>query len=381
MHLVDEYRPGSSFFFDTGSRSLLTHGSAIVLPGRGGLAPARADTVLRALGGDQLLVGAVPFSDTEPAQLLVPDVYRWGPGLAGAEAAPTHSHDTPALCEPPPQHYRDAVATALADIDATELSKVVLARSLRIGLDAPVDIPAVLRQLRHRQRRGYVFACPLPEQRDLVGGSPELLVSRNGDVVTAHPLAGSRPRSGDPRVDTARGAELLASEKDRREHAVVVDAIARSLDPYCAELSAPSTPEIVSTGHMLHLGTRVTGRLRDPLPSALSLAAALHPTPAVCGTPTATAREAIARLEGFDRGFYSGMVGWCDSAGNGEWAVTIRCAEIGARDVRLFAGAGIVAGSDPAAELAETEAKLQTMLSALGHTGKVVDERAVHAMA
>ena len=370
MHLVDEYRTGSSFFFGTAGRSLITHGSAITLPGRGGLAPSRAQAVLQALGGDQILVGAIPFDDTQAAHLVIPETYRWGPELPGAET-PSSPHHHPARCEPSPQHYRDAVSDALTAIADSELSKVVLARSLRIDLDSPVDIPAVLRRLRHRRQRGFVFACELPDRRSLVGASPELLVSRNGLEVTAHPLAGSRPRSGDPATDRARGAELLASEKDRREHAVVVDAIALALRPYCSSLTAPSAPEIVSTGHMLHLGTRITGRLDNPTVSALNLACALHPTPAVCGTPTPTAREAITRLEGFERGFYSGMVGWCDAAGNGEWAVTIRCAEAGPTDVRLFAGAGIVAGSVPEHELAETEAKLQTMLTALGHTGAV----------
>ncbi|MGH8880279.1 MAG: isochorismate synthase [Stackebrandtia sp.] len=380
MHLVDEYRPHSSFFFGTAGRSLITHGSAITLPGRGGLAPTRAEAVLRALGDDQILVGAVPFDDARAAHLVIPETFRWGPGLPGIQSA-NSPHHNPARCEPSPQHYRDAVATALGAIADSELSKVVLARSLRIDLDAPIDIPAVLRQLRQRQERGFVFACELPGQRTLVGASPELLVSRNGNEVTAHPLAGSRTRSGIAETDKARGAELLASEKDRREHAVVVDAIARALGPYCSSLTAPSTPQIVSTGHMLHLGTRITGRLHDPTASALSLATALHPTPAVCGTPTATARETIARLEGFDRGFYSGMVGWSDAAGNGEWAVTIRCAEAGPTDVRLFAGAGIVAGSVPAHELAETDAKLQTMLNALGHTGEIADEYSLHAVA
>ncbi|CAM3418783.1 isochorismate synthase [Stackebrandtia soli] len=371
MHLVDDYRPGSGFFFGTSARSLLATGSAVVLPGRGGLAPKRADTVLRALGPDQILVGAVPFADDAPARLIVPEEHRWGPPLP-PKAASRDVTPVATRHEPEPARYRLAVEKALHDIDDSELSKVVLARSVRITPPTRPDIPSLLRRLRHRQEAGFVFACELPDGVSLVGGSPELLVSRERDVVTAFPLAGSRPRTGDPEVDAVSRAELLASEKDRREHAHVVDTIARVLTPYCVKLSAPSTPDIVATAHMLHLGTRITGRLADPLPSALELASALHPTPAVCGTPTATAASAIARLEEFDRGFYSGMVGWCDSAGNGEWAVTIRCAEIADDSVRLFAGAGIVAGSDPDAELAETEAKLATMLAALGHRQEAV---------
>jgi isochorismate synthase len=380
MHLVDDYRPGSGFFFGTASRSLLSSGSAVVLPGRGGLASARAETVLRALGPRQILVGAVPFDNDSPAHLVVPEQHEWGPALPAEPGSVTAA--TRFTAEPPAQHYVDAVTKALTELANSDLSKVVLARSIRIALDNPIDVPRVLRRLRHRQGSGFVFSCELPGERSLIGGSPELLVSRQGDTVVAHPLAGSRARSGDAAVDRRRGEDLLASEKDRREHALVVADIARALKPYCTELRAPGTPEVVTTSHMLHLGTRITGTLATPSPSALSLAAALHPTPAVCGTPTVTARETIARLEGFDRGFYSGMVGWCDAVGNGEWAVTIRCAEATSNHVRLFAGAGIVAGSSPQAELAETQAKLETMLSALGHhVEEVRDDRPIHAMA
>jgi len=387
MHLVDEYDSDTGFFFGTSTRSLLTGGRAVVLPARGALAADRAARVLGALDGDQILVGAVPFADHEPAQLVVPEWHQWGPALPPQPEPPVARAVTPSF-EPPPQHYRDAVTEALQRIETTELSKVVLARSVRIDLAEPITVPTLLRQLRHRQGSGFVFGCALPSGGNLVGGSPELLVQRDGDVVTAHPLAGSRPRTGDPDIDRRSTEELLASHKDRREHALVVDDIARALTPYCAELSAPSTPSVVSTPTMLHLGTRITGRLLSPAPSALSLAAALHPTPAVCGTPTATAKATISQLEGFDRGFYAGMVGWCDAAGNGQWAVTIRCAELtgstgGAASARLFAGAGIVSGSEPEAELAETGAKLATMLTALG--ADLIEEGdhepAVHAVA
>lgn len=381
MHLVDDYRPGTGFFFGTATRSLLTSGHDVVLPGRGGLAPARAEKVLQALGPGQMLVGAVPFDADSPAVLAVPSQSRWGPVLPPDPTSPAPQAVT-ATPEPAPDDYRTAVQKALKRIEDSELSKVVLARSLRIPVDDPVRIDHVLRRLRGRNGSGFVFAVELPAGRSLVGGSPELLVSRAGDVVCAHPLAGSRPRSDDSDENHRRGEELLASEKDRREHALTVDAVARALEPYCDQLEAPSRPDIVSTGHMLHLGTRVTGRLRAPRPSALQLAAAMHPTPAVCGVPRASARAAISELEGFDRDFYTGMVGWCDAAGNGEWAVTIRCAQVSAAEVRLFAGAGVVEGSTPDSELAETQAKLETMLTALGYRVKEdAHGRAVHPVA
>ena len=158
----------------------------------------------------------------------------------------------------------------------------------------------------------------------------------------------------------------MASAKDRREHAVVAEFVAETLRPFCRRLEVPSGPSLVRTATMWHLSTRVTGELRDPEVSALELACALHPTPAVCGTPTGVARAAISELEPFDRGFYTGALGWGDALGDGEWVVTIRCAEASGSRLRLFAGGGIVVDSVPGEELAETSAKFRTMLRALG---------------
>lgn len=200
----------------------------------------------------------------------------------------------------------------------------------------------------------------------LIGASPELLVARSGQLVTANPLAGSAARSSDPAEDKRRADALLLSAKDRHEHAVVVEAVASALRPYCRKLDVPAEPSVIGTKTMWHLSTKVTGELLEPAASSLELAVAMHPTPAVCGTPTGPARTAIRELESFDRRYFTGMVGWCDAAGDGEWAVTIRCAEIGEDAVTLYAGAGIVEGSDPAAELAETSSKLKTLLLAMG---------------
>ena len=226
-----------------------------------------------------------------------------------------------------------------------------------------------MRALAARNAAAYVFAADLSAgrgERTLFGASPELLVSRTDRNVVSHPLAGSFPRSNDPAEDQRRAEALQGSAKDRHEHALVVEAIADVLTDYCSELAVPPVPELVPTGTMWHLGTRITGRLADPGITALDLAVALHPTPAVCGVPPDRARAAIAELEGFQRGFYAGAVGWCDAAGDGTWVVAIRCAELSAQGLRLYAGAGIVAGSDPDAELAETEAKFGTMLVVLG---------------
>ncbi|QSB03980.1 isochorismate synthase [Natronoglycomyces albus] len=382
MHPVDGYAIGQSFFFGTKDASLVATGHSVTLPGRSGDAGMRAHAVLKSLGPNEILVGAVPFSDTAQAHLVVPESYQWASALEGQPLAVTGPQSGVGECVPSPQEYEKSVAAALGSIHARQLDKVVLTRSVEVPLQRPLDVPQTLRILRHQQSDGYVFACELPERRTLLGASPELLISRKGDTVRALPLAGSRPRSGDPHVDTTRGLDLMESDKDRREHAFVVDTIATALAPYCRELSVPTAPSVVAASRMLHLGTVITGRLLPDAPPALALAHALHPTPAVCGTPTATARAVIDDLEGYDRGFYTGMVGWSDARGNGQWAVTIRCAEATATTVRLYAGAGVVEGSTPESELAETDAKLATMQGVLSHyTGKVDNGRSIHTVA
>jgi isochorismate synthase len=199
----------------------------------------------------------------------------------------------------------------------------------------------------------------------LVGASPELLVSRRGLVVSANPLAGSAPRSGDPDEDRANAQALGSSAKDRQEHAFVVEHVFRTLKPLCEELRHDPEPQLLATANVWHLSTRFSGRLKRPAPTALELAAALHPTPAVCGTPTATAATTIAELEPFERGCYAGPVGWVDADGDGEWALALRCAELVGDRATLYAGAGIVAESEPDRELDETERKFRAFLDSL----------------
>jgi isochorismate synthase len=252
---------------------------------------------------------------------------------------------------------------------------VVLSRTLEIQCERPPNVRALVRKLAQKNSNGYTFAVNLKNIDNertnasvhaLVGASPELLISRQGNKVIANPLAGSEPRSDDPVIDQQRAEQLLRSEKDRREHALVIKAIEEALRPFCRTLNIPAEPSLISTPAMWHLSTTIHAELKDPATTSLQLALALHPTPAVCGYPCAEARRAISEIEPHERGLFTGIVGWCDAAGDGEWVVTIRCAEIKDRDVRLYAGAGIVAGSDPQKELAETGAKFNTMLTALG---------------
>jgi menaquinone-specific isochorismate synthase len=252
------------------------------------------------------------------------------------------------------------VAEAVARIDAGDLEKVVLARAVEVEADGPLVVPDILRRL-----RALFPSCMVFSVDGFVGASPELLVARLGLDVRCQPLAGTVARSGDPTTDARLARALLASGKDRREHGLVVDAVAAALRPFCDRLDVPSTPEIVPLRNVAHLGTTIRGRLAAPAPSALALACRLHPTPAVAGTPTMAALALLERLEGSTRGRYAGPVGWVDSRGNGEWAVGIRSAEVRGNKARLMSGNGIVAGSDPDEELAETQLKLQALLAAV----------------
>lgn len=224
--------------------------------------------------------------------------------------------------------------------------------------DGPLVVTDILRRL------GALFpSCMLFSVDGFVGASPELLVSRLNRDVRSQPLAGTIARSGDPATDARLARELLASSKDRREHGLVVDAVASTLAPLCDRLEIPPAPAIVPLRNVAHLGTTIAGNLTTPAPTALAIARRLHPTPAVAGTPTNAALALITRLEGTTRGRYAGPVGWLDRRGNGEWAVGIRSAEIRGTRARLMAGVGIVAGSDPDDELAETQLKLQALLA------------------
>lgn len=384
-HLIDEYRVGMPLFLSSPRRTLLAEGIHAVMTSCGGVEewtrlPRRATSLLdevRAFGqAAPVIVGAVPFDNRSPVRLVVPERVRVAePVRFFPSPQKTHLVSAEEVREvPPPQKYVRAVEQGLALLQADELEKVVLSRSMQFTSRKPVPIPQLLRNLARRHSNGYIFAVDLPtvlskgerKQRTLIGASPELLVSRQGLKVIANPLAGSRARSEDPAEDRRRAAKLFKSAKDRHEHAVVVEAVAAALRPYCRDLEVPAEPSLVQTETLWHLSTRIVGELKDVSISSLQLAAALHPTPAVCGTPTDLAKAAIRALEPFDRGYYTGMVGWMDADGNGEWVVAIRCAEVEDRVLRLFAGAGIVVGSIPEEELEETSVKFKTMLHALG---------------
>jgi isochorismate synthase len=260
----------------------------------------------------------------------------------------------------PPADFEAAVAAATARIEEGGISKVVLAREVIVDAGAAHDPAAIFGGLRAQFPSCFCFCCGTPEAA-FIGASPELLVRRTGAGVSTVALAGSTRRSSDPAVDDHLGEQLLRSDKDRREQRIVTERIVRALRPHAVWVEAAPEPEIVKVANIQHLATPVLAQLADPR-SAIELAGLLHPTPAVGGEPWPAAAAVIADLEGMDRGWYAGPVGWMDATEDGEFCVALRSALLRDREAHLFAGVGVVAGSDPAAELAETEVKLGALL-------------------
>ncbi|MXV21595.1 isochorismate synthase [Deinococcus xianganensis] len=328
------------------------------------LTAAQARHALHGAPDGTHLLGAIGFTPQDPAAFHLahstPPTPTAAPSTSAAPTGILHAASRPA-----PDAFEANVARAAATIARGELHKVVLGRTLDLHLHAAPDPSAVTARLAQGAPDAFVFSVPLGDGAQLVGASPERLLSKRGAQLRLRPLAGTRARHADPAEDLRRAHDLLHSAKDRHEHALMIAAIRETLAPLCRELTVPDAPRLVQTPGLWHLGTSIHATLRDPDLHVLDLVSAVHPTPAVCGVPAPAARDLIGTLEG-PRGFFAGAVGWCDARGDGEWAVTIRCARLCGPHAHLFAGAGIVAGSDPARERAETAAKFGTMLRALG---------------
>lgn len=344
------------------------------------LASIEVDDADPAPGTGPVALGALPFDRSAAATLVVPRVLhgrsaegrRWtttitaaddpgtGEDEAGEEGPPPLPSAIEVVSVRPVREWTAAVEAATRRIVAGELTKVVLARELALRADVAWDAATLLARFRSAAPGALSYAVD-----GFVGATPELLVSRVDDVVRAHPMAGTTPRTGDPEVDQRRAGELLASTKNRAEHQITIDVVHETLLPWCSYLDSEPSPSVVAAGPVQHLATVVEGRLSRPAPSVLELVAALHPTPAVGGWPTEAALALVAELEPSDRGRYAGPVGWVDGAGNGAWGVGLRGVELHGLTARCFAGVGVVADSDPEAELAETRAKAQSVLSAL----------------
>jgi menaquinone-specific isochorismate synthase len=337
------------------------------------VAQMQVDDVVGVPGSGPVAFASFTFAEgPTPSVVVVPSVVvgrrdgaAWVTAVDGASTA--ESVDPPEPIGPVAwsdgqvgaARYEAAVARAVALIRQGRLDKVVLARDLVAVAQHEVDVRSLLEPLARSYPHCWTFAVD-----GLVGSTPELLMRRTDDHVVSRVLAGTIGRGADPVTDAQHAAELLASAKDRSEHSLSVRSVADALGPFCSDLVVPRTPEIVRLANVSHLQTDVTGRLNNG-ETALDLAAALHPTAAVCGTPTGAARALIAELEGMDRGRYAGPVGWVDAHGDGAFGIALRCASVRGPQLRLYAGAGVVEGSVPENELAETQQKFVAMRDAL----------------
>ncbi len=355
----------------------------------GALGAINTDDALMLPGTGPIAIGALPYDPTEPGWLSVPrlvagrrrdrawvsltaaegssraEVVQEMRTAAGSGATSQAAEDLPdsftLSASVPHRQWRELVARAVAEAEAGTLTKVVVARRVDVVANRPFSLTEALRRL-----VTLYPSCSVFHVEGFIGASPEILVRRNGLDVFSQPLAGTVPRSGDQASDDALVNALVTSTKDRLEHQVVVDAIAGTLGRWCSSLEVPEYPSVVSLRNVSHLGTLVHGSLKpDKPPTCLELVAQLQPTPAVGGVPAPAAFAWQRANEGFHRGHYAGPVGWMDSRGDGAWAVALRCADVIGSRASLYAGAGVVAGSDPDSELAETQLKLQALLAAL----------------
>jgi len=370
-----------SFFFMSPYRSFTTSGcfARFTTPAVNGddpasafqqqLAQAFADAKAAGIA-NPVMVGAIPFDTRQPSSLFIPQQWQNFARPARQQSARYAARSTPLTVKsrteiPAQLIFEDMVARAAALTATPRVNKVVLSRLIDIATAENIDSSALLEKLIAQNPASFNFHVPLEDGGVLLGASPELLLRKEGAHFSSLPLAGSARRQPDDILDREAGNKLLASEKDRHEHDLVTQAMKAVLAPRSHQLTMPASPQLVTTPTLWHLATPVEGEAREH-ENALTLACLLHPTPALSGFPHQAAKELIAELEPFDRELFGGIVGWCDSEGNGEWVVTIRCARIQANSVRLFAGAGIVPASSPVAEWRETGVKLTTMLNVFG---------------
>ena len=324
-----------------------------------------------------IAIGCIPFNSSDPHDFVIPKVVvgkttegqHWVTTIDDAEFdfhAPDDIRPFAASFTVSPgapvDHYLEAVRLTAQAVRENKIDKAVIARDIFVTSNFPFDVRAILHRLKASFGSSYRYLFD-----NFLGASPELLVAVEGNKVSSHPLAGTAPRTGNPTIDQQISSDLIASTKNQLEHRIVIDMVHDTLLPWCSFLDWQPEPSIVAVANVQHLGTEISGQLSEPRPSVLELAYALSPTPALGGTPKQEALDQIARVEGMNRGRYGGAVGYVNKSGDGKFAVAIRCAELDSTlmTARLFAGGGIVGDSNPAGELAETQAKFQAMLAAL----------------
>jgi menaquinone-specific isochorismate synthase len=280
----------------------------------------------------------------QSAQVLEDTEYNWGDGSLS------------------PSEWQIRVAKAIKEIEERNLEKVVLARDLKVHSHRAIDPRKILRNLSAEYPSTWIFAVA-----GLIGATPELLLRLSRGMVTSRVLAGTISKTGDDEKDLALAASLARSSKDLEEHEYAVRSVADALDPFCTSTNVPESPFVLHLANVMHLATDVTGALIESKKSvdAFTILEKLHPSAAVCGTPTEIAAKLIKDIEGMSRGRYAGPVGWLDARGDGEIGIALRCGQIVENELRIFAGCGIVAGSNPEKELSESNAKFAPMRSAL----------------
>jgi menaquinone-specific isochorismate synthase len=377
--LLDALAP-DGFAWLTGGVRFVTAGEAMRVPVAevaAALARIEVDDPLGRPGTGAVAVGALPFADAGNGEAVIPtcvtgidsDGRAWrteigAPAADVTPSAPLGEHEPTAFRvegRVSRATWSAQVRALLEAIESGRLDKAVLARDVVVRADAPFDPRTVVDRLDRTQPGCAVFAAD-----GLVGATPELLVRRRGDRVVSRPMAGTIARGSTGEEDDAAETDLASSIKNGWEHRLVVDAVVTALRDCGVEVTAVTGPDVARLATVSHLATTIAGRIdAEAGPSALDVARALHPTPAVGGSPHDAALAMLRELETFDRARYAGPVGWVDGRGDGEWAVALRCAELDGACAHLVAGAGIVAGSDPDAEWAETQAKFEPMLRAL----------------
>jgi menaquinone-specific isochorismate synthase len=328
-------------------------------------------------GTGPVLFTSFSFDRNEESVLVIPKVVV---GQKGSQSWITWIGDTPqpVLAESPAQFsqggftfgggsissdaWKERVAEAINRIEKSQVDKVVLARDLVAATSLDIDARPILKKLAAEYPSTWTFAVD-----GLVGATPELLLRLSKGMVTSRVLAGTIPKTGDDDKDLALAASLARSSKDLEEHEYAVRSVAEALEPFCSSTNVPESPFVLHLANVMHLATDVTGALSETKQrvDAFSLLKSLHPSAAVCGTPRNIAFDIIDEIEGMNRGRYAGPVGWIDASGDGELGIALRTGQISGKEIRIYAGCGIVAGSNPEKELEESAAKMIPMKSAL----------------
>lgn len=319
----------------------------------------------------KIIVGAIPFDADDSGFLYITD--RWekrDTPFAARAGRKNQSNMKNKLVSkqylPSPEQYMKMVDKGIGFIRSGLINKLVLSRGIRLTFQEKLDVLLILQRLYQGNSRGYTYALPLEKEKVLIGASPEMLISKRKDFIYSNPLAGSRPRGKSQAEDIAMAEELRSSAKDIGEHRLVVEEIVEKMSGICKNVKASKEPELISTKQLWHLSSIVQGELTQPEQTVLEAALTIYPTPAICGVPQETAYRKILELEGQARGVFTGITGWCDENGDGDWAIAIRGAEIQNNEIFIRAGAGIVYDSIPEEEMKETGVKFRTMLSGIG---------------